>query len=194
MRLPCRFLLSWAMTILFLSLTVIHEDRLSAEPAKAAAAVKTVAFPEPTPVGEKTGLIPRKALFDNPDKAGPRISPDGKHLSYLAPVAGVMNVWVAPIETPDKAKAITKDTKRGIRSYNWAHTSDRIIYTQDANGDEDWHVYSTPIDAGATKDLTPGMKISARIEAVSHRFPEEIIIGINDRDPQFHDVYRVNIN
>src|SRR5438309_4731822 len=31
-------------------------------------------------------LIPREILFGNPDKAAARISPDGKHLSYLAPV------------------------------------------------------------------------------------------------------------
>ena len=48
----------------------------------------------PTLAGEKSGLIPRKVLFGNPDKASPRISPDGKQLSYLAPVDGVMNVWV----------------------------------------------------------------------------------------------------
>jgi len=106
----------------------------------------------------------------------------------------VLNVWVAPIDKPEKATAITKDTKRGVRSYFWAFTNDRILYIQDANGDEDWHVYSTPIEQGDTKDLTPGKKISARIEGVSHLFPEEIIVGLNDRDPQFHDVYRININ
>jgi dipeptidyl aminopeptidase/acylaminoacyl peptidase len=141
----------------------------------------------------KSDLIPRKVLFDNPDKASPRLSPDGKHLSYLAPVDGVMNVWVGPTDRPGDARPITKDKKRGIRAYYWAHTNDRILYIQDADGDENWHVYSTPIDGGATKDLTPEKKVSARIEAVSHKFPEEIIVGLNDRDPRFHDVYRVNV-
>jgi dipeptidyl aminopeptidase/acylaminoacyl peptidase len=151
------------------------------------------ASPQPTPTGAASGLIPRRVLFDNPDKADPQISPDGKHLSYLAPVNGVLNVWVGPIDKPDEAKAITRDTKRGIRNYRWAHTNDRIVYIQDANGDEDWHVYSTPIDGSETKDLTPEKKVSARIEAVSHKFPSEIIVGLNDRDPRFHDVYRINI-
>jgi hypothetical protein len=141
----------------------------------------------------KSGLVPRKVLFDNPDKAGPKISPDGKHLSYLAPVDGVLNVWVGPIDKPDDAKPITKDKKRGIRSYNWAFTNDRILYTQDADGDENWHVYSTPIDGGETKDLTPEKKVSARLEEVSHKFPAEVIVGLNDRDPRFHDLYRVNV-
>ena len=29
---------------------------------------------------------------------------------------------------------------------------------------------------------------------MSEKFPDEILVGINDRDePQFHDIYRVNI-
>ncbi len=143
--------------------------------------------------GAKADLIPRKVLFDNPDKAGPQISSDGKHLSYLAPVDGVLNVWVGPSDRPAEARPITRDRKRGIRSYNWAYTNDRILYIQDADGDENWHVYSTPIDGGETRDLTPEKKVSARIEGVSHKFPEEILIGLNDRDPRFHDVYRVNL-
>src|SRR5437660_1277004 len=68
---------------------------------------------------DPTPLIPRKVLFDNPDKSQARISPDGKHLAFLAPVDGVLNVWVGPIDKPQDAKAITKDEKRGIRAYFW---------------------------------------------------------------------------
>lgn len=177
------------LTLISMGLLAMLEHRVQVGAADVPKAV-----PDPTPVGAKTGLIPRRALFDNPDKAGPQISPNGKHLSFLAPVNGVLNVWVAPIDKPEKAIAITKDTKRGIRSYFWAFTNDRILYIQDANGDEDWHVYSTPIEPGETKDLTPGKKISARIEGVNHLFPEEVIVGLNDRDPQYHDVYRINIS
>ena len=63
-------------------------------------------------------LIPRKVLFGNPDKAAARISPDGTKISYLAPVDGVLNVWVGPLSDPDSAKPVTKDTVRGIRMYS----------------------------------------------------------------------------
>jgi hypothetical protein len=33
-----------------------------------------------------------KLLFDNPDRAALRLSPDGKQLAFLAPVYGVLNV------------------------------------------------------------------------------------------------------
>jgi dipeptidyl aminopeptidase/acylaminoacyl peptidase len=137
--------------------------------------------------------IPRNALLDNPDEAMARISPDGKQLSYLAPVDGVLNVLVGPVDNPDAAKPVTKDTKRGIRQYFWAFTNKHIIYLQDVGGDEDWHVYSVNLDSGEIKDLTPFEKVAAQIEEVSHRSPEEILVGLNQRNPQFHDIFKVNI-
>ncbi|HLW64309.1 MAG TPA: S9 family peptidase [Gemmataceae bacterium] len=156
-----------------------------AQPAGEGAAAKAVA---------NTPLIPRKLLFGNPDKAAARISPDGKHLSYLAPVDGVLNVWVAPIDNLPAAKAITHDKKRGIRTYNWAYTSKHILYIQDANGDEDFHVYRADLDGKEDRDLTPLKKVRAEILGISHKFPNEILIGLNDRDPQHHDVHRLNID
>lgn len=153
----------------------------------------TAADLAPTPTGEKTGLIPRKVLFGNPDKASPRISPDGQKLSFLAPVDGVMNVWVGPIDRPGDAKPVTRDTKRGIRIYFWAYTSGHILYLQDAAGDENWHVYAVTLASNETRDLTPLKKVNAQIVDVSHKFPTELLIGLNDRDPQYHDLYRVNI-
>lgn len=149
---------------------------------------------EPTPTGAKTGLIPRKVLFGNPDKASARISPDGKQLSYLAPVDGVMNVWVAPMDRPEEAKAVTQDKKRGIRSYFWAYNSRYLLYIQDQAGDENWHVYRVDLKAGDTLDLTPIKGVNAQIEGVSPKFPDEILIGLNDRGAgKFHDIQRVNL-
>ena len=69
-----------------------------------------------------------------------------------------------------------------------------MLYTQDKNGDEDDHVYCVNLDSGEIKDLTPIEKIAAEIEGVSEKFPDEILVGINDRgERQFHDIYRVNI-
>src|SRR5262245_20430491 len=139
-------------------------------------------------------LIPREQFFGNPEKARARLSPDGKRLAYVAPVEGVLNVWVSPDDDPAKAKPVTFDKHRGIFSYSWAYTSKHILYTQDKNGDEDDHVYAVNLDTGEIKDLTPIAKIAAEIDSTSEKFPEEILVGINDRgERQFHDLYRVNI-
>ncbi|MXX14037.1 MAG: S9 family peptidase [Gemmatimonadetes bacterium] len=123
-----------------------------------------------------------------------RISPDGEYLSYLAPVAGVLNVWIAAIEDPDSARPITKDEERGIRLYNWTYDGQHILYYQDARGDEDWHVYATNIATGETRDLTPFEKVNAQILSVNEKTPNEILIGINNRNPQLHDVYRIALS
>lgn len=138
-------------------------------------------------------LIPRDLLFGNPDKITTRISPDGSMISFLAPLNGVLNIWVGPALSPDRAEPITNDTQRGIRSYSWSYTNDHIIFIQDKGGDENWRIYSANLSSRDVKDLTPFEGVQAQILASSPKFPEELIIGLNKRDPEYHDLYRLNI-
>jgi hypothetical protein len=62
-------------------------------------------------------LIPRKTLFGNPERTAVTISHDGTRIAYLAPLDGVLNVWVAPLEAIERAAPVTRDQGRGIRSY-----------------------------------------------------------------------------
>ena len=158
-----------------------------------------------------TKLIPRATLFGNPDKARAQISPDGKTIAFLAPRDGVMNVYVAPVGKLADAKAVTKETKRGIRTYTWAYTNQHILFTNDLGGDENWKIYAVDTQTAAVKDLTPiesiagpdgkpimqpngkPLRPAARIEEVSPNTPEVILVGLNDRDPKFHDLYQLNI-
>ena len=140
-----------------------------------------------------TELISREVIFGNPDRASPEISPDGTKLAFLAAVNDVLNVWVGPIDDPSSAEPVTQDTKRGIRRYTWAYDNDHILYSQDKNGDENWHVYATNVANKKTRDLTPIDGVQARIQQSSHDHPGEILLAINDRDPALHDIHRVNI-
>jgi dipeptidyl aminopeptidase/acylaminoacyl peptidase len=161
------------------------EPAAAPEPPEAQAEV--VAAEPPT-------LIPRTTLFGNPDRTMARISPDGAHVSWLAPKDGVLNVFVAPAGDPNSAKAVTSDTYRGIRNYFWAPNSAFIYYVQDKGGDENFHVYSSDIASGEVRDLTP-VKEGARatIEAVSMARPDHIVVGINERDAQIFDLYIVDV-
>lgn len=142
---------------------------------------------------DQPDLIPREMLFGNPQRSTGRLSPDGRHLSFLAPHQGVLNVFVGSVLDPAGAEAVTDDDTRGIRRYFWAHTSDHIIYLQDKGGDENWRVYSVDLETGEETDLTPLEGVAAQIQQVSPRHPEEILVGLNDRDKSLHDIYRVNI-
>jgi dipeptidyl aminopeptidase/acylaminoacyl peptidase len=69
-----------------------------------------------------------------------------------------------------------------------------VLYTQDEGGNENWNVFRVDVnEPDEAKNLTPDGKVAARITAVSERHPDEILVGLNDRDPRFHDVYRINI-
>jgi len=148
---------------------------------------------DPVWTSENTPLIERELIFGNPDKAGPAISPDGARLAYLAPVDGVLNVWVGPLDDPQAATPVTQDSERGIRQYFWAKTSKQILYMQDKGGDENWRVYAVDLDSGEVKDLTPFENVAAQIEQVSYLHPEEILVGLNNRNPRLHDIHRINI-
>ena len=140
-----------------------------------------------------TTLIPRAVLFGNPDREAPALSPDGKQLLYLAPVQGVMNVWVGPADQPEAAKPVTQDTMRGIRFAQWSAGGDRVLYLQDKGGDENWHLYAADPEAAKSIDLTPYPGVRAQIDAQSDRRPHEVVVGMNDRDPAWHDLYRVDV-
>ncbi|HKE20221.1 MAG TPA: S9 family peptidase [Kofleriaceae bacterium] len=163
-------------------------------PAAAQPAAGAEAAP-PAPSGPSYGavpLIPREVLFGNPVKTSPALSPDGKRLAYLAPDQGVLNVFVKTIGKDDD-KVVTADKLRGIRQYFWAENGKQIIYLQDKGGDENWHVYAVPAAGGEARDLTPLEKVQAQIVAVERKAPDHILVALNDRNPQLHDVYKVDL-
>lgn len=135
--------------------------------------------------------IPRELLFDNPEKASPKISPDGRLWAYLAPDEGVLNVWVGPEGGP--ARPLTRDRGRGIRRFLWAEDRRSILHVQDKDGDENWHLHQTDAASGSTRNLTPAPGAQAQIVGTDPRCPDEILVALNERDRRLHDVYRVSL-
>jgi len=160
-------------------------------------AAETPAAEAADPAAAMSGLpdlIPRTEIFGNPERAMARISPDGAHVSWLAPKDGVMNVWVAPADAPDDARAITDDRYRGINTYFWAPNGEYVYYVQDQGGNENFHVYASDIETGEVRDLTPVAEgARATIQQVSHDRPDHIVVGLNERNPQVFDLYLVNV-
>jgi dipeptidyl aminopeptidase/acylaminoacyl peptidase len=138
-------------------------------------------------------LIARTALFGNPVRAQARLSPDGRYISFLAPKNGVLNVWLAPFGRLDAAKPITDDKKRGIRQHYWADDGRHVLFLQDEGGDENWRVYSVDVESQKQVDLTPLDKVRAEIIGLSHERPDVALIALNDRTPEYHDLYEINI-
>ncbi len=146
--------------------------------------------PAPAPAGD---LIPRALIFGNPSRSGAQVSPDGRNVAWLAPVDGVMNIWVAPVGDLAAAKAVTGERKRGLANYAWAPDGQHLLFLNDEGGNENDHVFAVSATGGATRDLTPvGPKVRAQIQGVSPLKPGVVLIGLNDRDPQYFDLYEVD--
>jgi dipeptidyl aminopeptidase/acylaminoacyl peptidase len=142
---------------------------------------------------DEVELIPRDALFGNPERANVQLSPDGRYLSWIAPLDGTINVWVAPADDLSAAKAVTRDTARGIRSYFWSHREGTLLYLRDSGGDENFHLFAVDVANGESRDLTPFDNTTAQVVGISERHPDSLLVGMNDRDPQWHDLYRVDL-
>jgi dipeptidyl aminopeptidase/acylaminoacyl peptidase len=148
-------------------------------------------------------LIDRELFFGDPEISGAQISPDGALIAFIKPFKGTRNVWVKKTTDPfTNAKPVTADTKRPIPGYFWSRDGKYILFVQDKAGDENYNVYAVnPADAPASgedvpaaRNLTDAKGVRAFIYAVPRNEPDAIYVGINDRDPAWHDLFKVKIS
>jgi dipeptidyl aminopeptidase/acylaminoacyl peptidase len=139
-------------------------------------------------------LIPRDVIFGNPERISGYVSPDGKYFSFLAPRDGVLNVWVVERGRPlSEARPLTNEKVRPIRSYAWSAGGTDIVYTQDKGGDENYLLYAVNAATGAERTLTEYQGVRVLVYGTSLKRPDEVVIGVNDRDKAWHDPYLLNI-
>ena len=138
-------------------------------------------------------LITREALFGNPVRSGGTISPDGKWLGWMAPHEGVMNVFIAPFDDPAAARRMTGAKDRPIPFFSFTRDSVSVIYIQDKAGDENFLLYQVDIASGEERCLTPFENTRARVVGGSHQIRDKLLVGLNNRDPHYHDVYLLNL-
>jgi dipeptidyl aminopeptidase/acylaminoacyl peptidase len=163
--------------------------------AVAASPMAAMAAPPP--------LIDRNLFYGEVTIAGAQISPDGRYLSFLKPYKGTRNIWVKAADEPfTTARPVSAEATRPIRNYFWSRDSKYLLYVQDAGGDENFNVYA--IDPKLPADPTTGVPptraltnltgIRTTIYAVPKAKPDILYIGLNDRDPKWHDLYELSIS
>ncbi|CAN5592146.1 S9 family peptidase [soil metagenome] len=148
-------------------------------------------------------LIDRELFFGNPEIAGATLSPDGKWMMFRKPYKDTLNIYVKGVnESFGLAKLITNETKRPIAGAFWSNDSKYILFTKDNGGDENFNVYAVnPSEKPATgaevptaRNLTDAKNVRAFIYAVPKSDPDAIYVGLNDREPAWHDLYKVKIS
>jgi len=140
----------------------------------------------------KAPLIPMEDFFRNPEKSSFKISPDGNHIAYMKPWKSRMNVYVVDIKT-DVEKRLTSSSERSIYGFLWLGNN-RIGYVKDDGGDENMHFYAVDKDGSNEIDLTPFEDVKTTIIDDLEEDLEHVILGLNKRNQQIFDPYRVNVN
>jgi len=157
-----------------------------------ARAVLALALAFATPSSHAQELIPREKLFQDRALRDPRLSPNGLMLAYIAAsTTGIDNIWIRTVGSHDD-RLLTHESAHGVPSFDWAGNS-RLIYDQDSNGDENYHVLLVDIYGKHLRDLTPYPGIRAQNILQSPARPGEILVGLNTRDRRFFDMYRIDL-
>ena len=152
---------------------------------------------------EQPPILDRTLFFGDVEISGEEISPDGQFISFLKPYKGTRNIWVKKTSEPfSAARPVSAEAKRPIRGHFWSHDSKFILYSQDAGGDENFNVHA--IDPTLTADPVTGVPptraltdlrgVRTMIYAVPRAKPDIIYIGLNDRDPRWHDLYELRLS
>src|SRR3954469_8803012 len=137
---------------------------------------------------------PVEAFFSDPVRTGATISPDGTRIAYVAPENNRLNVWIEPVDGGE-AVCVTHDHNRGVRSYRWTSDPRWLLYVQDDDGDECWHVFRVDLanpDQPAV-DLTPFPKVVVVYELLKKELGLAALVTMNKRRPDEVDVWRLDI-
>jgi len=146
----------------------------------------------PTENMQNTNKIPLESFFKNPEKSGYSLSPAGDWIAYLAPFENRKNIFVQKLGD-SQATRITNQKDRDLSGFFWKN-DERLLYVRDFGGDENFHLFSVKKDGTDEKDLTPFENVRVEIIDELEDEPDFVLVGLNKRNPQIFDPYRLNIN
>jgi dipeptidyl aminopeptidase/acylaminoacyl peptidase len=139
-----------------------------------------------------TPLLPRALVFGNAEFAAPHLSPDGLKVAFLKPdEKNVVQLFVRTLDAAGDS-ALTAESTRGVRSFRWTEDSSALLYPQDAEGDERFHVFVVDLATKTTRDLTPWPKSKNEVLETSPTAVDTVLLTSNRRDPRAFDVVRLN--
>ncbi len=137
--------------------------------------------------------IPLEDFFRNSERTGYQLSPDARHISYLAPWHDRLNLFVRPIDRPDaEAVRLTAETERSLAGYMWAD-NERLIFSKDTAGDENYQLYGVRLDGSDLRAYTAFEGVRSGIIDDLEEQPDFILICMNRRNPEVFDPYRLNL-
>lgn len=149
---------------------------------------------------ESTPVIDREIFFGNPEISSGELSPNGQYVSFMKEYNGIMNLWVKSFDEEFNDAKLLTESNSPILGHFWTYDSKYIVFLNDNNGDENLNIFAvdpTQAEKGSvpeSRNLTPLDEVAARIYDVSRKDPDLMMIGLNDRDKAWHDLYKLRIS
>ena len=135
--------------------------------------------------------IPLEDFFKNPEKSSYQISPDGSFYSFMAPYKNRMNIFIQKIGD-SSATQLTFEEARDIAGYFWPN-NEQIVFLKDEAGDENFHLFGVNIDGSNPIGFTDFEGVRAQIIDDLPDQKDFVVIGLNKRNKQVFDPYRLNL-
>ena len=135
--------------------------------------------------------IPLEDFFKNPEKSSYQISPDGSFYSFMAPYKNRMNIFIQKI-SDSSATQLTFEEARDIAGYFWPN-NEQIVFLKDEGGDENFHLFGVNIDGSNSVSFTDFDGVRAQIIDDLPDQKDFVVIGLNKRNNQVFDPYRLNL-
>jgi len=146
-------------------------------------------------------ILPLERLMAPGSFGTPLISPDGSLISWIAPLDGISNLYVAPVDDIAAARPVTRFTEGGLRGtnvsgkviYRWHYDSRRVIFPMDYDGDENWDIHIVDVETGEERNLTPVPDKKVEIIAYGRAKPDEVLVSVVTFGQTNPDVYHLNL-
>jgi len=133
-----------------------------------------------------------KDLIKNKQHTHFRVSPDGSKIALLAPHEGAMNIWLQGVGR-GKRTLVTRENK-SLTNFFWQYDNEHLLYLQDQDGDQQFHLFQVDLSGFNTRDLTPYRGIQARVVSMLPLVPDQILVSMNLNSRQRHDVFRIHLD
>lgn len=130
--------------------------------------------------------------FAKPKASGFQLSPNGKYMSYREKDENnKRHVYVKELATGNIKKVI-EEKEELLRGYGWIN-DERLFFSMDKGGDENYHIYGVNIDGNNLKDLTPFDGVQASIDNILKEQKDYIIVSMNKNNKQVFEPFKLNI-
>jgi dipeptidyl aminopeptidase/acylaminoacyl peptidase len=150
---------------------------------------------------EPDSLLPLATLLAPATNQAPQLSPDGRWVSFLRPVDGALNLFIAQADSPAAVRPLTHRAGRGLQAYDvsgvplarWTPDSRRILFPVDRDGDEKWNLHVVELATGEERTLTDLPGTAVEFLRFSDEDPNAAAIAVRER-PSRPDLYRLDLN